>query len=156
MLSSGLVDIFFVVHFSFKNIIFYRTAPVGLIQQINLGGGSPEKINFYCRSVFVIYFIQFFTPSQILVYSLELHRHLCKNATIHAKIIMYFEFILSVLHRNRVVTLYCSLSRIKFWEDPYYSQVILIVLLKLRKIFRWVSVRNFFQRRSVSSVPSAS
>ena len=92
---------FFHVHFSFKNIIFYRTAPVGLIQEINLGGGSPEKINFYCTSVFAIYFIQFFTPSQILVYSLELHGHLCKNVTIHAKIIiMYFEFILSVLHRN--------------------------------------------------------
>ena len=157
MLSSCLVDIFFHVHFSFKNIIFYRTAPVGLIQEINLGGGSPEKINFYCTSVFAIYFIQFFTPSQILVYSLELHGHLCKNVTIHAKIIiMYFEFILSVLHRNRVVTLYCSLSMIKFWEDPYYSQVILIVLLRLRKIFRWVSVRNLFQRRSVSSLPSAS
>ena len=46
-------------------------------------------------------------------------------------------------------------SLLHFEKIHIIHKVILIVLLSLRKIFRWVSVGNLFQRRSVSSIPSA-
>ena len=47
-------------------------------------------------------------------------------------------------------------SLLHFEKIHVIHKVILIVLLRLRKIFRSVSVRNLFQRRSVLSIPSAS
>ena len=47
-------------------------------------------------------------------------------------------------------------SLLHFEKIHIIQKVNLIVLLRLRKIFRWVSVQNLYQRCSVSCIPGAS